>query len=251
VQLLPASVKSWLADLDAPPHPDAGALPLSCAQPSESDIRGSVIALESQLRSAPYDHVVFCVAKLITGFNERLTKDEGKARARLWYEVIGDVPTDLWSAATIELLQTWKRDEHYGRVPEASDLRAVIEARLAKRQNDLRRCRHALAKQGKTDTPAEQPIATRLGRLEHTRAIYVRMKRVADVERIDREIAKERGEAAPVAPDMGIPITDERPPFKPSGSPSARRCAELAAARHQKRAPNPTPEWDAVPEAAA
>lgn len=233
-------MRSWLADQDA--GAEVG-LPIAVTPPSETDLRRAVLVLERQLQPASYDHIVYCVAKLITGFNERLTKDEAKTRARLWREVVGEIPGDLWSTATIELLQTWRRDEHYGRVPEAADVLDRISAKLAKRRQDLDRCK---GRQKATPAPAvEQPIPTRLGRLQHTRSIYERMGRTMDVERIDREIAAEQGLTAAsgkTAADYSDPMPPaERPPYVREDTPTNRRAAELAEAR---RTGKPAPEQD-------
>jgi len=214
--------------------------------PDSSKLRVVKAELERGLQPTRPAFLKWCCDKL----SALPTQSSNGVNAALWadnvIDVCGGYPEDVLQSATLELLRSCTFR------PSPAEIVKTVEPKHGERKRMLERVNMMLSGvRPKPDTPAEQPIATRLGRLEHTRAIYVRMKRVADIERIDREIAKERGEAVPVASDMGIPVSDERPPFKPSDSPSARRCAELAAARHQKRAPNPTPEWDAVPEAAA
>lgn len=192
-------------------------LPIAVVPPSETDLRRAVLVLERQLAPAEYKHIVYCVAKLITGFNERLTEQEAKNRARLWHETLPDLPPDLWSTATIELLQTWRRDAHFGRVPEAADVREIIGDRLAKRKRDLDRVRARLkAVPPKPVDPASVPLPRGLDRLRHTRATYERLGRTADVARIDRMIAGEREElgrldaAAARGEDLSAP-----PPLSP------------------------------------
>ncbi len=175
-------MKSWLADIEAKPHhPDVGTLPLTCAAPTTDDLRRGVASLEGQLRTADYDHIVFCVAKLISGFNERLTKDEAKARARLWQEVISDVPKDLWSAGTMELLRSWKRDEHYGRVPEASDLLACIESEMSRRRTALQHCKAGLSQ---ANGPEAKPGPIRVPE-------KVRLKRILEEQRTQGGVSGE------------------------------------------------------------
>ncbi len=235
---MPASVRSWLADLEAGPHPDAGTLPLSVVVPSKDDLRASVRSLEAQLVPSDYDHVVFCVAKLITGFNERLTKDEAKARARLWHETNADLPRDLWSAATMDLLRNWKRDQHFGRVPEASDVRAIVEDKLAQRQRGLRECRRVLD----ATTPAkpvEKPLETRAERLAHTVSAWRRIGNTARAASAERLLAQELGrdvEDWALAASTGVENQDkpDLPKLPPLGLAMQASTLRAVARQHRK-----------------
>jgi hypothetical protein len=259
VQPLPASVRSWLADAQAGEHPDVAGLPLPRVTPMAADFRRSVATLEAQLQPADYDHVVFCVAKLISGFNERLTKEEAKARARLWQEIISDVPKDLWSAGTIELLRSWRRDDHYGRSPDASDLRACIEAKLSQRMDDLKRCRAGLAQanapEQAIDVPIREKPAARLKRImgeQRVKAYADETHRYHDMANTERALAFE--EKRPMA-DWAWQFFDDRvdPASRSVGAHAKRvvsgtemRMAELAAARREGVVPPPRD----IPEAA-
>lgn len=158
-------MRTYLADLAAAQHPDVvGGLQLAGAVPPSADLSRGVAVLEQQMRGVERNHVLYCVAKLITGFNERLDKETTNARCSVWFESCGDLPTDLWSAATIELLQSWERDKHFGRVPEPSDLRAIVHDRLARRSVDLNRLKQALARANAESDPPESkgsPIRVR------------------------------------------------------------------------------------------
>lgn len=110
----------------------------------ESDLRRGIGILEAQLQPVDRKHAAFCIGKLISGFNERLTREEANMRVEVWLETCSDIPTDLWSAATVDLLRSWKRDDHYGRVPEAADFRAAIGDRLSRRVLELQRCKSML-----------------------------------------------------------------------------------------------------------
>lgn len=206
-----------------------------------------------------YDHVLFCTGKLITGFNERMTKDEAKARARVWMESCGDIPTDLWSSATVDLLRSWKRDDHYGRVPEPSDFRAAVHDRLQRRAIELQRAKAMLAKANeptvrKEDAPiresnvarlkrvlreqqdADVPEADRLFNMANTeRALAFAEKRPMEhwaQQFFDDRVAKEGGRAREsIGHQAGIVAS--------RNSPTNRRLAELAAAKRQGRPPKP------------
>lgn len=262
---LPASVKSWLADLEAGQHPDVGGLPLTRQMPTTSDLRRSVAILEQRLKAPEYDHVVFCVAKLITGFNERLTKDEAKIRARLWHEVISDVPTDLWSAGTIELLRTWKRDDHFGRVPEAADLRASIEDVLQRRRADLRSCKAALAQANAAETKAAEPTGPARAKPPTFAEILEEQRNrpgLTDEQRLHVMAHTERSRAnterTPMANWAWEYFDRQRGSDRASAgaamrtvvarsSPTGKRLAELANAR---RDGTPPPEHRDIPEGA-
>jgi hypothetical protein len=238
---LPASLRQALADALVLDHPDAPWQPPAVLPPAV-DLRAGIAILEAQTRPVDRRHAAHCIAKLLSGFNERLTKEEAELRLEVWLEACGHVPNDLWSSATIELLQGWQRDKHYGRVPEASDLLAAVKARLDRRLRDLERCRIMLRSTSATAVTGPKPLPRGLDRLRHTRAIYERLGRTADVARIDREIAGERPERPTEPLDLA---RTERQPFQPPDTPTARRLAELAAA---KRTGKPAPEQRDVPE---
>jgi hypothetical protein len=176
------------------------------------------------------------------------TQNADGLSAAIWTDNLLDAcaryADDLWQTATLELLRSskWR--------PTPAEMVAICEPRHAERQRMLARARSLLAPApGVTATTAEQPTTSRLERLQFSRAMYERLGRPADVARMDREIAREEGE-------MGNPTSAatvsretqpaERPPFVPSTSPSAKRCAELAVA---KRTGTPPPEHRDIPEA--
>ena len=148
------------------------------------DLRFGLSLLERQTAGVDRKHAAYCVGKLVSGFNERMTKDEGALRTEVWMEACGDIPADLWSAATVDLLRGWRRDDHYGRVPEPSDFRAAVQTRLARRLTDLQRCRAMLAKvnaptEPKSAGPIRVPEPVRLQRI-------LEQQRIADVPDADR-----------------------------------------------------------------
>lgn len=271
---MPGSVKSWLADLGRPVHPDVGALPLTGAVPSEAHLRTAVAVIGSKLQPADYDHVVFCVAQLISGFNERLTKDEAKARARLWHQIIPNVPRDLWSAGAMELLRSWKRDAHFGRVPEAADLLAVIDETLAKRRDAFRHCERALGAMGggeaatpKTVAPKFVPQSVRLRNLLAEKLAQTDIPeehRLFDAANIERSLAlfecrpMEPWAAEFFAARQPAPSRDQvgavaravlrdtvRANEQATTGRSAERCAEIAREMRERR-DDPVDEYGEV-----
>ena len=170
-QALPASLRAALADALVLGHPDAPWQP-PAALPHPSDLRRGIGIIEAQLHPVDRKHAAFCLAKLASGFNERLTKEEAHLRLEVWLETCGDIPTDLWSSATVDLLRSWKRDDHYGRVPEAADLRARAQDQMARRSIELQRCKAMLRA---TENPADKPGAGPIHVPER-----VRLKRIRD-----------------------------------------------------------------------
>lgn len=259
---MPARLRQALADALVLDHPDAPWQPPE-QLPPENDIRLGITLLERQVGGCDRAHAAYCVAKMMAAFNERMTKAESDLRTSVWFEACGDVPNDLWSAGTIELIRAWKRDEHFGRVPEPSDMRAVVEDRLRRRSTDLQRCRVMLARMNTQKAPVpkqqaphrEQPIP----RLKRILAEQRDDMTVSDSDRLfncantERALAfQERRLMEPWAQQF----FDDRvaaaggPPRDSVGrqasiaaqrsSPSAKRLAELAAAKREGR---PLPEY--------
>lgn len=154
---MPASLKRALADALVLDHPDAPWRPPEQLPPS-ADLRRGVAILEQQLAGVDRKHAAWCIGKLASGFNERLTRDEASLRVEVWLEACGDLPADLWSAATVDLLRSWKRDDHFGRVPEPSDFRGAVQDRLARRALDLQRAKAMLAKANAPERKADLPV---------------------------------------------------------------------------------------------
>lgn len=216
--------------------------------PATSDLRAALQILEAQSAPATPKHVAWCLAKLMMAFEPatKLSGEETRLRAAVWLEACGDLGDALWSQATLAAIQSSKW------MPKPAEFRALVERQLTERAKRLQRCRAMLDGTREPPKPAEVPIPTRLGRLEHLRSTYASFGRTADVERIQREIAIEKGDlvrqerALADAPDR----LTERQPFQPADTPQNRRLRELAEARRGGR-PAPAPEPDAIPEAAA
>lgn len=142
---MPLSLRQALADALVLDHPDAPWQPPE-ALPHPADLRRGVALLEEQLRRADKKHAAYCLAKLYAGFNERLTAGEIDAKVDIWIEVCAAIPNDLWADGVMELLRSWRRDAHFGRIPEPADLLDIVKVRLDKRLLDLKRTKAMLAR---------------------------------------------------------------------------------------------------------
>lgn len=220
---MPNSVERALADSLSLEHPDVP-WQLPAALPLLADLKAGIATLEAQAAPVQQKHAAWCLAKLVMAFepNTKLTAEETRLRLAVWLEANADLGDALWGEATLAAIQSSKW------MPKPGEFRAFVAPKLAERAKRMTRCRAMLAAHGHGTAPAEKPIETRLGRMEHTRSIYARMNRHRDVERIDREIAAEKGEPVPPV-SIDMPMRDERPLFVPSTTPTAQRTAQLAA----------------------
>jgi len=214
--------------------------------PDSAKLRTVKAELERGLQPTRPAFLKWCCDKLsalptqsATGMNAALWSDNV-------IDVCGEFPEDVLQSVTLDLLRSCTFRPSPADIFKAADVKRGLRQRMLERVNLMLR-----GGRPDPDAPTEKPIETRLGRLEHTRAIYQRMGRRFDVDRMDREIAKERGEPVGVM----APIVDaetyarDRAEFKPVTTPSAVRCAELAAA-HRTGKPAPARDWESVPEAA-
>ena len=202
--------------------------------------------LERGLMPPTPSHVQWCVAKLFALPTRDGTAAAAALQADNFIDACGHIPDDLWTWATTELLKTSTFR------PSPAEMVKLVEPKYAERQRMLERVKLMLdgAKpKQQAQLTAEQPIPTRLGRLQHIRSTYERMGRKVDVERIDREIAVEQGAdtGIPASADVGIPTTAGGP-YQPADTPTNRRLAELAAAKREGR---PAAEMRDIPEARA
>lgn len=198
------------------------------ALPRPEALRPAIAELERSLKPAAPEHMRWCVGKLVSLPTRNGDHIKAAVHSDNFIDACAHFPADLWSAGTLELLQgsTFR--------PSPAELYAAVNKRYEQRKRMLERARLMLNGPPEEAKPKELPIPDRLGRMQHTRQVYVRLNRMTDVARIDREIAKETGQTVPFVTNPEIPAPDERPPFVPGNSPTDRRCAQLAAAGYQQ-----------------
>jgi len=197
--------------------------------PDSAKLRAAKAELERALTDAPAAHVDWCLGKLFALPTRAQTPESAAYLAESFLDACGCYPADLWTSITTELLRTKKFR------PSPAEFVELAEPKLAERRRMLERVRQMLdgVKPALPPKPEERPIPTRLGRLEHLRSTYERLGRTLDVERLDREIAAEKGDLGRQermltdAPDRRT----ENAPFAPADTAQNRRLAELAAAK--------------------
>ena len=199
--------------------------------PDSSHLRAARTELDRALVKAPDAHVDWCLGKLFA-LPTRANTPEGSAfLAEAFLEVAGHYPADLWTYATKEILRTKKFR------PAPAELVELCDPKFRERKRMLARVKAMLepAKPALPPAPVERPIATRLGRLEHLRATYTRLRRMADVERIELEIAVEKGEATrPIGSSTVERETRPAGPYRPADTPLNRRLAAITAEKRAK-----------------
>lgn len=219
-------------------------LPVGQRPPTPAECRAGIEAIEFSLVQATRQQIAECVAKLVIGFNMQQTKDEARMRVEVWVEANGDLPHDLWVKGTTSLLQSYQ----FG-MPKPSNLREAVSAELDERRLKLSRARMLL--EVVRSKPADRPYV-REPRDVRIRAMRDSFRKVGNVFKAagyERELAEHEGRevedwARDVSPAIEAP-KEERPPFKPEDSPTARRCAELAKAKREGR---PAAENFDIPE---
>lgn len=136
---LPASLQKALADPFAfGNHPDV-AWRLPEELPPLTDLQAGVRLLEAKTARVTKTHAAFCLSKLVTGFNTGWSDEQTMEQLSIWLEANGDLPNDLWSSATLNLLQSHK----FG-MPKPPHLRDAVEVEFRKRTTELRRAREML-----------------------------------------------------------------------------------------------------------
>lgn len=116
-----------------------------------------IAILEGALRPVDRAHAATCLQKLAVGFNMAQTAAEARLRLEVWLEANGDLPGDLWTLGTVELLRTYK----FG-MPKPPHLREVIDSELSARQADLRRAKEMLEHAASAAKPEREPREVRL-----------------------------------------------------------------------------------------
>lgn len=233
---MPASLKRALADPFAfGEHPD---LPWKLPEvlPAVADLRAGVKILEEQLVRVTTKHASYCLSKLLVGFNERKTADEAKLLLAVWLEANGDVPVDLWSSATIELLQTHK----FG-MPKPVHFRECVAARMGERTKALKRALAMLAKVGEPVKPAPFVREADSVRLRASRNTFRRLGNLPKAAQYERLLARTVGRephawANDVVATMPAAreLDDRPPPLKPLPATEAALKRSLARSWRQQ-----------------
>lgn len=171
-----------------------------------------------------------CIAKLMVAFepNTKLSADETRIRAMVWLEACGDLNNALWAQATDEAIKSLKW------MPKPSEFRALMQEHVdmaKRRQVRIQAMIEAHGRPQQAFVPEPPHV-----RIRGMRDSFRRVGDLAKAIKYERELAAI--EERPVEDWANValeePVTPrERPPFVPSTSPTALRCAELARQRRQ------------------
>lgn len=128
------------------------------ALPPKEDLAIAKASLERQMSVVDRKHAAYCLSKLAVAFNAKWAKDEAEAQLAVWIEANGDLPNDLWSSATIALVQT-----HVYGMPKPVHLRAIVVAQFNARKVKLNRVQSMIGEGGKPAKRAiREPVEVRL-----------------------------------------------------------------------------------------
>lgn len=191
---MPNSVERAIADLLSLEHPDVAWTP-PAELPTAGDLRTAIDVLTPP--PVGIEHATWCLGKLMLAFGTKLDRETTKLQAALWIEACGDLGDELWSKATMMLIRSWRRDDHYGRTPEPSDFRAAVATEAGERAKKLDRCRKmlGLARDGAADSPSKfkhVPQAERLRKIlaeQQARTDQTEAERLFNMSHTERALA--------------------------------------------------------------
>lgn len=234
---MPNSVERALADALSLEHPDVPWTPPP-RLPSAQDLRTAVAVLT--VAPTGEKHASWCLAKLALAFEsgqQRLSPDATKLRAEVWLEANADLGDELWSKATLAAIRALKW------MPKPAEFREMVRAELDDRAKKLDRCRRMLGALAPDTTAAKpfqrEPLEVRLRTLRDANRRHGSPDRAAKYERELAALEKREPEAwaceekRPSGMGENLNVSDSCPGFDAAAalkaSPTARRCAELAA----------------------
>ena len=154
--------------------------------PDSGKLRVVKAELERGLRPTRPAFLKWCCDKL----SALPTQSATGMNAALWtdnvIDVCGEFPEDVLQTVTLDLLRGCTFRPSPSEIFKAADAKRGLRQRMLDRVNLMLR-----GGRPDQDAPAEKPIETRLGRMEHTRSIYARMNRRLDVDRMHRFVSSE------------------------------------------------------------
>ncbi len=204
--------------------------------PDRREVQAAVDSLRALLTKAPNGHIGFWVTTMANSMAMRQGQTSTMAsRTDGWLLACGELPTDLWTSGCTELLRTKTF------MPSPGELMAIVGRKFEERRRMLKRAEWLLG-EGDPKKPkpfVQEPLTVRL------RTIRDAWRRRGDHARAastERELAVEEGRDV----EAWAQVVERRPTLSETAhealraydpemaikvSPTARRCAELAAAR--------------------
>jgi hypothetical protein len=197
--------------------------------PAAADLKEGLRVLEELNKPADQRHIDYCLAKLITGFQAAWDKPTVTAQRAIWIEVNGELPHDLWSLGTIELLKTHK----FG-MPKPVHLREKVGAMFEARTTMLKRIRAMMVAAGPKSVAVE-PYPVRLRHMVETGLKRGRMQMAITAE-LKLAALENRAPADWVKQPIPPPPRDDDLGALPAPPDSPAMQARLLPARIRARA---------------
>lgn len=116
--------------------------------PDSATLRAGRAELERTLQPGSAGHIAWCLGKMAKGMaSKKADAMEWAMRTEAWADACGHFPDDLWSAATLELLQT----KTY--FPAPAEMVVIVGPKYSERQRMLERVKVMLGGQAVIQSP--------------------------------------------------------------------------------------------------
>lgn len=200
---LPASLRRLLADPYSLGSEIVEWTP-PAVPPEMAALRAARQELERTTQPGSAGHIAWCLGKMAKGMAHRKADATDWAmRTEAWAEACGHFPDDLWSKATLELLQT----KTY--FPAPAEMVAIVGATFSERQRMLERVRVMLGGQTRIERARTFAPEPEVDRLRHLRDSLRRVGKHSRAAVYEGKLAKLQGR--PIEPWAIDPQADDGP----------------------------------------
>ena len=197
--------------------------------PETSTLRAARQELERTTQPGSAGHIAWCLGKMAKGMaSKKADATDWAMRTEAWAEACGHFPDDLWSKATLELLQT----KTY--FPAPAEMVAIVGATFAERRRMLERVNAMLGGQARIETPKTFTPEPEAARLRHLRDSLKRVGRHGRAAMYEGKLAKLEGR--PVEAWANDPQADNGPAAEVERMPAMPLSPTLQASLNVARA---------------
>jgi len=202
--------------------------------PESAALRAARNELERTLQPGSRGHIAWCLGKMAKGMAHRKgDATDWAMRTEAWADACGHFPDDLWSTATLELLQT----KTY--FPAPAEMVEIVGPKFSERQRMLERIKIMLGGQAQVEKPKVFTPEPEADRLRHLRDSLKRVGKHGRAAHYEARLAKLEGREPEAwsanAADDGGPAADvERIPPLPM-SPTSQASLNRARAEFWRK----------------
>ena len=202
--------------------------------PETSTLRAARTELERTTQPGSHGHIAWCLGKMAKGMAHRKgDATDWAMRTEAWADACGHFPDDLWSAATLELLQT----KTY--FPAPAEIVEIVGPKLNERRRMLERVKAMLGGQARLEAPKVFVAEPEAVRIRTMRDGFRRIGKVWKAAQYETRLADIEGRTvedwAHEAPNDEPAAVAEKAPSLPPISPSLQATTMMAAARRHRQ----------------